>query len=147
MSALTIRPLHPNDFQSWLPLWDENNLGHRDEKITSTTWSRLMDDACPVHGLCAVKNGEIAGILHYVLHYTTGSVLQACYMQDVFTAAEYRGQGIAKAMIAELAEIGKVQGWSRLYWLADKRNDAAQALYRHIGVKLDFSLHILPLQD
>jgi hypothetical protein len=33
----------------------------------------------------------------------------------------------------------------RLYWLAEAKNGEAQALYRHLGAKLDFSLYVLPL--
>lgn len=145
MTDTTIRPLMFNDFPSWLPLWDDNNMGQRNEAVTTSTWERLNDEAVPVYGLCALKGSEMVGILHYVLHYTTGSIEPACYMQDVFTAPEFRGQGIAKAMIAALAKTGATEKWSRLYWLADNNNEAAQGLYKNIGVKLDFGLHILPL--
>lgn len=146
MSALSVRPLAPHDFPNWLPLWDGNNLGQRHEEITTSTWMRLMDDTIPVFGLCAIKNGEMAGLVHYVLHYTTGAIEPACYMQDVFVSPNFRKQGIAAQMVEALAEIGKARKWSRLYWLADNGNEAAQALYRNIGVKLDFNLHILPLK-
>lgn len=146
MAKITTRPLSFHDFPNWLPLWNANNLGQRNEAVTTSTWERLNDEVVPVYGLCALKGGEIVGILHYVLHYTTGSIKPACYMQDVFTAPEFRGQGVAKAMIAALADIGRAEKWSRLYWLADNNNEAAQALYKTLGVKLDFGLHILPLK-
>ena len=141
---LIIRPLETNDFPSWLPLWNENNLGHRNEAVTTETWSRLMDENQQVYGLCALKNGEMAGFLHYVLHPTTGALEPACYMQDVFVHPEYRKQGIAHALVHELIKTSEKSDWSRIYWLADEANEAAQALYKNIGVKMNFNLFILP---
>ena len=145
MASVTVRTLQPNDFPSWLPLWNDNNLGHKDEALTAETWSRLMDADFPVNGLCAIYKGEMVGILQYVLHYTTGAIAQICYMQDVFVNPDCRGKGIAKALIAELDKIGRAEKWGRIYWLADAGNEAAQGLYKNIGVKLDFTLHIQPL--
>lgn len=145
MSPITIRPLQPNDFPSWLPLWNANNLGHTNEAVTTETWSRLTNDQSPVSGICSLKNGEMVGLIHYILHPTTGAIENACYMQDVFVDEDHRSQGIAKKMIMELIEIGKKAKWSRLYWLADANDEAAQALYKNIGVKMNFTLHIQPL--
>ena len=145
MSSIAIRPLEQNDFPNWLPLWDGNNLGQRDEAVTSSTWARLMDDGYPVGGLCALLRGEMAGLVHYVLHPTTGAIAEACYMQDVFVAPEYRRRGVARTLVRELEALGRKAGWSRLYWLADADNHAAQALYKSIGVKMNFNLFIQPL--
>ena len=143
--SIQIRPLLPNDFPNWLPLWDANNLGHKNEKVTTETWSRLTNENSAVCGICALKNGEMVGLVHYILHPTTGAIEHACYMQDVYVDENYRGQGIAKKMIIDLIEIGKKEKWSRLYWLADAENEAAQALYKNIGIKMNFTLHIQPL--
>ncbi len=142
---LIIRPLEPNDFPNWLPLWDGNNMGQRHEAVTTETWARLIDESSAVHGLCALQNGEMAGIIHYITHPTTGSIEPACYMQDVYVAENFRQQGIAKALVEKLAVIAKREQYSRLYWFADNGNEAAQKLYRTLGMKLDFALHIMPL--
>lgn len=146
MSKITIRPLEPNDFPNWLPLWDGNNMGQRDEAVTTQTWMRLMDANSPVGGLCALSGGAMAGLVHYILHPTTGAIENACYMQDVYVDPSYRQQGIAKKLVRELEKKGSAEGWSRLYWLADADNEAAQALYRTIGVKMNFNLFIQPLK-
>lgn len=142
---LTIRALELHDFPSWLPLWNANNMGHKNEAITTETWSRLIDENSPINGICALSNGEIVGLTHYVLHPTTGAIEPVCYMQDVFVDENSRGQGIAKAMVQEVVKIGKREKWARLYWLADAENEAAQALYKNIGVKMNFNLFIQPL--
>lgn len=120
-------------------------MGHRNEAVTTETWSRLTGDNHSVNGLCALANGEMVGLVHYVLHPTTGAIEPVCYMQDVFVNEDMRGQGIAKIMVGELVKLGKKEKWARLYWLADADNEAAQALYKNIGVKMNFNLFIQPL--
>lgn len=143
--SLKIRPLVSEDFPSWLPLWDGNNKGHRDEAVTTETWSRLTDPNFPVHGLCAQLDGQMVGLVHYVIHHTTGSINPVCYMQDVYVDPVFRKKGIARVMVMELSQIAFKEKWARLYWLAESDNKAAQALYQNIGVKLDFTLHVLPI--
>ena len=140
-----IRPLQAENFPGWLPLWDANNLGTRNVDVTTQTWARLMDPGSTVKGLCAVGRGEIMGLVHYILHPTTGAVEPACYMQDVFVDPEHRRKGNARALVQDVVRIGLKSRWSRLYWLAEADNQAAQALYKTLGVKLDFTLHVMPL--
>ena len=49
------------------------------------------------------------------------------------------------ALVEKLIAHGKGERWARIYWLAEQKNPEAQALYNKLGVKLDFSLHVLPL--
>lgn len=144
--ALKIRPVENRDFPDWLPLWDGNNLGIRDEAVTSETWGRLTNPEAPVNGLVAEKDGRLVGLVHYILHPTTGSTKDVCYMQDVFVHPDFRQQGIARKMVEELMIIGKSgKKWARIYWLAESDNAAAQALYKSLGTKMDFTLHMMAL--
>lgn len=133
------------DYGTWLALWDANNQGQSHPATTAETWKRILDPAIPVYGLGAYIDDNMAGLLHYILHPVTGHINPVCYMQDVFVDPAQRRKGVAKALIAELARTGKTNDWARIYWLAENDNIAAQNLYRTIGVKLNFSLHVLPL--
>ena len=143
--SIQVRPIKQTDFPQWLPLWDGNNLGKRDEAVTSETWSRLTDENSAVNGLVAEENGTIVGLVHYILHPTTGSLSDVCYMQDVYVDPASRQKGIARKMVESLEQIGKREKWGRMYWLAESDNEAAQALYKTLGVKLNFTLHIMSL--
>lgn len=143
MSAVIIRPFEQNDFPQWLPLWDGNNMGKRDETVTAQTWLRLSDPASPVHGLCALRGGEMIGLVHYVLHPTTGSLAPVCYMQDLYVDPAHRGGGVARKLVEHLVRIHKREKWARMYWIAEADNKAAQKLYKNIGVKIDFTVHVL----
>ncbi|PJB71294.1 MAG: N-acetyltransferase [Alphaproteobacteria bacterium CG_4_9_14_3_um_filter_47_13] len=142
---IEIRHLQPDDYSQWLFLWDGNNQGHKNSDVTAETWNRLMLPIFPVHGLGAFREGKMAGLLHYILHPVTGHIDPVCYMQDVYVDPSYRRQGTARALVAALSNIGAKEGWARIYWLAENDNIPAQNLYKNTGVKLDFSLHILPI--
>ena len=148
---MTIRPLKHSDFDQWLPLWQENCLHQISDDITAETWRRLTNKNEKVFGLGAFsksavdKNNKLVGFLHYILHPTTGYINPACYMQDLFVEETARRQGIAKQLVWNLNDIGTSQNWSRIYWFAENKNDAVQALYKDLGIKMDFSLFMLPV--
>lgn len=142
---LLIAPPGSDDRTAWQALWDANNGGTSPAAVSAETWRRLLDPAAPVHGFLARRNGRAAGLLHYILHPVTGHIAPVCYMQDVFVAPDARRRGIARALVAALENTAQAQGWARIYWFAENGNTAAQALYRSLGVRLDFSLHVLPL--
>jgi ribosomal protein S18 acetylase RimI-like enzyme len=66
-------------------------------------------------------------------------------MQDLYIDPASRRKGMARALVVALASLGATEGWTRLYWLAESKNEAAQNLYRTLGLKLDFTMHVLPL--
>ncbi|HRQ61845.1 MAG TPA: GNAT family N-acetyltransferase [Alphaproteobacteria bacterium] len=140
-----IRPLQESDYNDWLPLWNANNLGQINDALTKRTWARLSNPSdAAMQGLAFIEAGHVIGMLHFILHPTTGNLKDVCYMQDLFVMPAHRGKGIAKALLRELEKMGIAQGWARIYWLADNTNAEAQALYRNLGVRLNFSLHVLP---
>ena len=143
--GLHIAPVIPGDQNAWLRLWDGNNGITIDPRITAQTWARLNDPASPVNGLIAHADGTACGLVHYILHPVTGHLLPACYMQDLYVDPAFRRRGIGAELVAALAAKGRESGWARLYWLAEAANPGAQALYRQIGLKLDFTFHVMPL--
>lgn len=145
---MTVRPLERKDYDSWLPLWQENCLHQISDEVTAETWRRLTNPKENVFGL-GVFNAEnnLIGFLHYILHPTTGFKNDACYMQDVFIDENHRRQGNAKRLIWELHALGKEQKWTRIYWFAEKNNNIAQNLYKNLGISMNFSLHMLSTQE
>lgn len=141
---MDIRPLQKPDYDHWLPLWQANCLHQITDDVTAETWRRLCHPKEQVFGLGAWEEGRLAAILHYILHPVTGSIAPVCYMQDLYVDPAFRRRGLARRLVWELADIGNRQGWARIYWLAERSNDAAQTLYKNLGIKVDFTLHILP---
>ena len=103
----TIRPVAQRDRSEWEPLWEGYNRFYERKlpaDITDTTWSRFFDPAEPVHALVAERDGELLGLAHYLFHRSTIMIAPTCYLQDLFTAEEARGQGIGRALIEAVYE-------------------------------------------
>ena len=143
--AMFIRLLKNTDYNQWLPLWQDNCLNQVPQNVTEETWRRICDPKENVFGLGVFEEENLIGILHYILHPTTGQLAPVCYMQDLYIRQDHRRKGHARALVTALQEEGTKAGWARIYWLAEKSNPAAQNLYKNLGIPVDFSLHILPL--
>ena len=142
---MEVRPVQSGDYDLWLPLWLENMEHQVKQEVTDATWASLCDDETPVYGLGIFDQDSLSGILHYILHPTTGSLNPVCYMQDLYIDPSCRRQGLARELLTKLVEIGRQARWERIYWIASEDNENAQKLYKNIGVKLNFTFHVLPL--
>ncbi len=139
--TVTVRPLRPDERAAWEPLW-QGYLAFYGASVapetTDATWSRLHDPAEPMHVLGALAGPDLLGIVHYIFHRSTWTVGDYCYLQDLFTAEEARGQGAGRALIEAVYEKAEAQGASRVYWLTHETNTAAQVLYDKVASRSGF---------
>ena len=129
---LVVRALRPDERRSWEPLWQGYLAFYKAAvapEVTETTWGRLHDPAEPMYVLGAFIDGTLVGIVHYLFHRSTWTIGNYCYLQDLFTAPEARGQGAGRALIEAVYDRAKVAGASRVYWLTQETNATARALY------------------
>jgi GNAT superfamily N-acetyltransferase len=106
-------------------------------------WTRLLLQE-DVFGLGATVDGELVGIAHYFFH--TGTWLHpVCHLQDLFVDPASRGKGIARALIAAVAEASRARGARRLYWHTRENNAAARALYDKVAKFDGFIRYDYPL--
>jgi GNAT superfamily N-acetyltransferase len=145
---LLIRPVQPQDFAKWKPLWDGYNAfyGRHGETalpdpITNMTWSRFFDGYEPVHALVAEQGESLLGLAHFLFHRSTTMLGPTCYLQDLFTAESSRGKGIGRALIEEVYRYAKRGGSSRVYWNTHKTNTAAIKLYDKLAEESGFLLY------
>ncbi len=83
------------------------------------------------------SNGRLVGITHFLIHANTSSD-DVCYLQDLFTSADVRGKGVARALIQAVADWAKAQGCPRLYWQTQASNTTARLLYDKMAVNRGF---------
>jgi GNAT superfamily N-acetyltransferase len=147
-AAPLIRPVAEADFDDWLPLWDGYNAFYGRSGatalpvgVTRTTWARFFDAAEPVHALVAVADGALVGLVHYLFHRSTISVEPTCYLQDLFTDAGVRGQGVGRALIEAVYKKAREGGSSRVYWQTHETNRAAMKLYDQVAEKSGFVVY------
>ena len=142
---LIVRPVVRGDYTQWLPLWDGYNAFYErsgpsalDPEITRMTWTRFFDAYEPVHALVAESEGRLLGLTHYLFHRSTTAIAPNCYLQDLFTAPDYRGHGIGRALIMRVYEIAKEAGSKRVYWLTHTTNTPGRTLYDKVAKHFGF---------
>jgi GNAT superfamily N-acetyltransferase len=146
--SLHIAPLRPEDRAAWETLARGYKAFYETEVSPAgydTAWQRLLQRD-GVFGLGAHDDGQLVGITHYLFHTSTWSP-RLCYLQDLFTAPEMRGRGVAHALIAAVGEAAHAANATRCYWLTHERNATARTLYDKVAQFHGFIRYDLPLQE
>lgn len=141
VSPILIRDLTAADRPAWEPLWQGYLTFYKislPPEVTETTWARLLDASEPVHGLGALIDRRLVGIVHYIFHRTTWSAADRCYLNDLFTSDEARGRGVGRALIEAVYERATAAGAERVYWQTHETNETAQALYDKVATRTGF---------
>ena len=147
-NSLTIRPVERADFAQWLPLWDGYNEFYGrsgptalPREITDMTWARFFDAYEPVHALIAERQRRLVGLVHYLYHRSTTMLAPTCYLQDLFTLASERGQGVGRALIEAVYERARAAGVGRVYWQTHETNQTAMKLYDQVAERSGFIVY------
>lgn len=137
---IKVRPLTAADEPAWRPLWAAYLRFYETELDTATTaaaWSRLLKGD-PEFGLVAELDGELVGIAHCLLHPTTWSTKNYCYLSDLFVAPAARAHGAGRALIEAVYAVADARGCGRVYWTTHKDNAAARSLYDRLASVSEF---------
>jgi len=131
-----IRKIAPEDKTQWMGLWEGYNAFYGRSgasalplEVSETTWSRFFDPREPVEALVASDGSELTGLAHYILHRSTTSIADTCYLQDLFTRPDRRGQGIARRLVEQVCAEARAAGAPRVYWQTHHTNAVARLLY------------------
>ncbi len=139
-TAVRVRPVEQADLAAWTPLWDGYNAFYGREgptalapEITTVTWGRFFDANEPVFALVAESAGRLVGLTHYLFHRSTTRIEPTCYLQDLFTAPDLRGQGVGRALILGVYRAAKAAGVREVYWQTHESNRAGRLLYDKVA--------------
>ena len=141
--------LEPGDRERWGELW-HGYLTFYDsvlpDDVYEATWARILDPGGAIHALGVRDDGgRLVGITHYLTHAHAWSRADACYLQDLFVDADFRGRGYARALIEGVAAVARERGWSRLYWTTQETNTTARYLYDKVAQYRGFIRYEYPL--
>jgi len=147
-TPIDIRPVRPDDYDAWRPLWDDYNAFYErvgptalPEEVTESTWRRFFDASEPVHCIVAERDGKVIGFSHYLYHRSTSRLELMCYLQDLFTAPDYRGHGIGRALIQKVYDIASEAGCKRVYWQTHTTNTPGRTLYDKVAKNFGFIVY------
>lgn len=144
--SLQVRPLTDAD----RPAWELLARGYKDFYKTATSdaeyeqaWQRLRVGGT-VHGLAACLDGQVVGLAHYLFHASAWAE-RVCYLQDLYTAPQARGHGVARALVTAVADAARQAGAARYYWLTQENNAVARVLYERVAQYRGFIRYDHPL--
>jgi len=81
----------------------------------------------------AIYNGREVGFALFFTNFSTFLGRPGIYLEDLFVLSEFRGKGIGKALLCELARIAVERGYGRFEWWCLDWNTPSIELYRSLG--------------
>jgi GNAT superfamily N-acetyltransferase len=83
--------------------------------------------------LIAEQEGRPAGFAFYFFNYSTWLGRPGLYLEDLFVLPEFRGLGVGKALLQQVAAIAVEKGCPRLQWEVLDWNQPAIDFYKAMG--------------
>jgi GNAT superfamily N-acetyltransferase len=136
---LSIGKLQPGDRVEWENLFRAYIDFYKralPQEMYDRAWREFQADT-RIHALGAKLDGRLVGITHFFIHANT-SAPDVCYLQDLFTAESARGKGVARALIAAVADWARARPCCRLYWMTHESNATARRLYDKVAQNRGF---------
>ena len=148
MPVISVGKLEPSDREVWEELFRGYiTFYERDEpqEMYDRAWREFQADS-KLHSLGARIDGRLVGITHFLFHLSTSGP-DVCYLQDLFTASDVRGQGVGRALIAAVEEVARARGCARLYWMTHETNATARLLCNRVAQYSGFVRYHIPLDS
>jgi GNAT superfamily N-acetyltransferase len=145
---ITVGQLGASDRADWERLFREYNDFYQvrhPQSMYDRAWDEFRADE-RMHALGAWLDGSLVGIVHFFIHArTTGT--DVCYLEDLFTSAEARGQGVGRALIGAVRDWAAERGCGRVYWHTHETNATARALYDKVATLPGFVMYTIELES
>jgi GNAT superfamily N-acetyltransferase len=147
---MIIAPLPPDQRHRLAPLLEAYAAEMRDTLAGSRTASgqqaaALLAADARTEVLAATEGEAITGFAIFFDLPEAVFARRCGALDDLFVRPDRRGRGIARAMIAALAALGRERGWSHLRWIVPEADRGAIALYERIAERADWRSYVIRL--
>ena len=151
MSALVIREARSVDaalvMEFIRALADYEKLAHdvvtNEREIAAALFAPQPRVFCDI----AEWNGEAAGFAVWFYNFSTFRGRHGIYLEDLFVKPDFRGHGIGKALLANLARRAVEQNCARVEWSVLDWNKPSIDFYEGIGARPVNGWYVYRLQD
>ncbi|WP_271252053.1 GNAT family N-acetyltransferase [Pseudanabaena sp. Chao 1811] len=127
----------PAIFSLVLALADYEKLSDQVTGDSQTLQADLFGENPCIEAIVAeIEPNQIVGFALFFTSYSTFLTRRGIYLEDLFVLSEYRGIGIGKALITNLAQIAVSRGYGRFEWSVLDWNEPAIAFYTRIGAEI-----------
>ena len=137
---LRIRPAVPQDAELIVQFIRELAEYEREPESAIATAADILRDGFgespKFRTLIAEWDERSAGFALFFLNYSTWLGRPGLYLEDLFVRPEFRGNGIGKAMLQELARIALAENCYGMKWQVLDWNTPAIDFYEGLGAKL-----------
>jgi len=137
--AITIRKATPADIPQILTFIRALAVYERAPEAVIATEADLLRDGFGTNPfyycLIAEQDGQSAGFAFYFFDYSTWLGRPGIYLEDLFVHPEFRGLGIGKALLKQVAVIALERNCARLKWSVLDWNTPAIDFYRAMGAE------------
>ena len=144
---ITVGPLAAQDradwerlFRAYIAFYEQDHP----QSMYDRAWAEFQADT-RMHAFGAWRDGSLAGITHFLTHPTTTAPDDLCYLEDLYTAPEHRGHGIARALISAVGEWAAAHGCGSVYWQTRQDNATARLLYDRVAAFYGFIVYTMEL--
>jgi GNAT superfamily N-acetyltransferase len=138
---LKIRPAVPEDAELIVQFIRELAEYEREPQAAIVTPADILRDGFgqepKFRTLIAEWDGAPAGFALFFLNYSTWLGRPGLYLEDLFVRPEFRGNGIGKAMLRELARIALKENCYGMKWQVLDWNTPAIDFYEALGAKVE----------
>jgi GNAT superfamily N-acetyltransferase len=137
--TLEIRWARPGDEAEVLRLVKGLAVYERAPDAVQTTEAMLTETlfaANPqVFAFLAELDGRVVGLALWFLTYSTWTGRPSLYLEDLFVDEDARSNGVARALMARLAQEAKARDCARMDWAVLDWNVDAMAFYERLGAR------------
>ena len=137
MSNFVIRHAEPTDVQAihglLMELAEFEKITHLVEATPTSTRLALFGDKPTAEALVVEVEGATVGTAVFFHNYSTFVGRQGLYLEDLYVQPEFRGRGIGKAVLVELAKLAEGRDCGRMEWTVLDWNEGAIEFYEKLG--------------
>ena len=147
--AVRVRPAAPADVEALHRLIVELARFHGGEAAITGTPAMLSQalfgERPSAEALVGEVDSALAGMAVFHATFSTYECLPGLWLEDLYVHADFRGSGVGRGLLTELARLTVERGGARLEWHRASWNEPALHFYAALGAELlpDDRLHRL----